>query len=414
MRTSGVSVLLILLGLTACNGDSGTTDGGSESAVHDFSAGGANVVAVTVSAGPSETSSTFNIPYTSLTVCVAGTSTCTTINDVLVDTGSSGLRLMASALSALTLAEQSDPNAAGNIIAECLPFADGYTWGAVATADVKIGQESASAVPINIIDDNASFAPAVPASCSSNGTSLNSVNDFGANGVLGVGLFGQDCGSGCAETASYDLYYSCDTSACVPTTEALASQVVNPVALFATDNNGVILQLPTIPDAGAASATGYLVFGIGTESNNALGSATVLTTNPDTGTFITEFNGESLANSFIDSGSNGLYFPDSAIATCTGSAEAAQFYCPTFTMVLSATNEGENGTTSTVAFDLANLNDLRQSYFAFDDVGGDATAITGLGTDYFDFGLPFFYGRTVFTAIDGMSAGSATGPYVAY
>jgi hypothetical protein len=83
-------------------------------------------------------------------------------------------------------------------------------------------------------------------------------------------------------------------------------------------------------------------------------------------------------------------------------------------LALSATNEGENGTTSTVAFDLANLNDLNQSYFALDNVGGSASAITGLGTDYFDFGLPFFCGRTVFTAIDGMTAGSAIGPYVAY
>jgi hypothetical protein len=32
----------------------------------------------------------------------------------------------------------------------------------------------------------------------------------------------------------------------------------------------------------------------------------------------------------------------------------------------------------------------------------------------FDFGLPFFYGRSVFTAIQGRSAGGFTGPYFAY
>jgi hypothetical protein len=32
----------------------------------------------------------------------------------------------------------------------------------------------------------------------------------------------------------------------------------------------------------------------------------------------------------------------------------------------------------------------------------------------FDFGIPFFYGRRVYTAIEGRSAGSVNGPYVAF
>ena len=32
----------------------------------------------------------------------------------------------------------------------------------------------------------------------------------------------------------------------------------------------------------------------------------------------------------------------------------------------------------------------------------------------FDWGLPFFYGRSVYTAIAGHTAGSAIGPYFAY
>ena len=32
----------------------------------------------------------------------------------------------------------------------------------------------------------------------------------------------------------------------------------------------------------------------------------------------------------------------------------------------------------------------------------------------FDLGLPFFYGRNVYTAIEGRSAGGATGPYFAF
>jgi hypothetical protein len=371
-------------------------------------------VPITVGPGPSPNSSFFNIPYASVTVCIAGTSTCTTIPDVLVDTGSVGLRLMASALGGLALTPQSDPNpnASGNVIAECLAFADGYTWGPVATADLTIGGETASDVPINIIDDNSSFSPTVPSSCASHGRSLSSVNDLGANGVLGVGLYTQDCGTACAQSAGLDWYYSCTASTCTPTIEALTSQVINPVALFATDNNGVILQLPPIAATGATSAPGYLVFGIGTEANNGLGTATVLTVNPSNGTFTTVFNTQTLNFSFLDSGSNGLFFLDNSIPNCPGNAQAMEFYCPTSTLSLSAMNEGQNGAMSTVPFQIADLSKLSQSDFALNDVGGTASSIMGFGTNYFDFGLPFFYGRTVFTAISGMPAGSA--PYFAY
>jgi len=34
--------------------------------------------------------------------------------------------------------------------------------------------------------------------------------------------------------------------------------------------------------------------------------------------------------------------------------------------------------------------------------------------DSFDLGLPFFYGRNVYTAIENLSAGGVAGPYFAY
>jgi hypothetical protein len=378
-------------------------------------------VPLTVGPGPTAASSFFNIPYASVTVCIAGTSTCTTITDVLVDTGSVGLRLMHSTLGGLALPEQPDPSATGNVIAECLPFADGYTWGPVATADVVIGGEKASNVPINIIDDDSSFLPTVPTSCTSNGIPLGSVDQLGANGVLGVGLYAQDCGGECAQPASAQIapffYYSCTSitsGTCTVANEPLNSQVINPVALFPTDNNGVILQLPTIAATGATTATGYLVFGIGTEANNDLGTATVLTVDPGSGTFTTTYKTQTLNFSFLDSGSNGLFFPDSSLPNCPGNAQAMEFYCPTSTQSLTAVNQGVNGNTTPVSFQIANLNNISQFDFAINDVGGAASSITGLGTSYFDFGLPFFFGRTVFTAIEGMPAGSAVGPYVAY
>lgn len=373
------------------------------------STGASNVVTMLVAAGPAATADqTFNIPLTSVTVCEVTTGACATINDVLIDTGSSGLRLMASVLNAagLTLASMSDPSGNGNTIQECLPFADGYTWGAVATATVTIGGEtSSSAIPVQVIDDN-STGPTVPSSCTSNGTSLGSVNAFNANGVLGVGVFDQDCGESCVSEANNDIYFTCSSGGdCTSMAQPLAAQVSNPVASFPTDNNGVVLQLPSIAAAGAASTSGYLVFGIGTESNNALGSATILTAN-DEGNFTTTFDDQTLSG-FIDSGSNALFFNDSSISLCGTTGVTAGFYCPSSTLSLSAENQGANGNTSNVSFQVANLNDISTTNLAIDDVAGPLTGIN----NYFDWGLPFFYGNTVFVAIEGTTVGGSYGAY---
>jgi hypothetical protein len=365
-----------------------------------------------------------------VTLCRPGTSTCATIPDVLVDTGSYGLRIMASALQAagLTQSDLADPNHAGNTLAECLPFADGYTWGPLMTADVKIGGESAPGVTVNIIDDNASFAPPAPTvtNCASTGsTSLNTVGSFESNGVLGVGVFDQDCGTSCSDcgasggsacASDNDIYFTCNTSnTCVLAPVALSLQVRNPVALFAVDNNGIILTLPAVPPAGQAGASGTLTFGIATQSNNGLGSAAVLTLD-DHGNFITTYKGQTLDASFIDSGSNGLFFPDSSITLCqstTGNPHANDFYCPASPLSESAVNQGQDGTMNTVSFEITNLNSFNGSFYASATIGGPAATNPMLGS-YFDWGLPFFYGKSVYVAIDGKIAGSATGPYDAY
>jgi hypothetical protein len=327
---------------------------------------------------------------------------------------------MASALNGLiaTPNDQQDSSTGGNFIVECLPFADGFTWGPVAPVDLYIGGEKASRLPINIIDDTPgnTLEPMPPSGCQSlgNNNNISSVADLGANGVLGVGLFSYDCGDYCTEPplsqtlGSY--YYSCSVSQCSPTSELLVDQVINPVAMFPVDNNGVILQMDAIPAGGAPTASGQLIFGIGTQSNNALGSASVLTTDGD-GFITTMFNGQSLGSSFLDSGSNGLYFPDSSLPNCGTTTVEMEFYCPTTTQSFSATNEGHNGTMAPAPFAIGDLNTFSQSNFAISEVGGPATSITNIGTAYFDFGVPFFYGRSVFT---GMQTSASGAPYFAY
>jgi Protein of unknown function (DUF3443) len=434
MRRQGLSILLGISILVGCGGGGASSGGSDVSAASASSAG--NVVTLSVGPGPAAANGgTFNIPYASVTLCQPGTATCSTINNVLVDTGSTGLRIFASALAAanLSLPPTTDPLDASNTIGECIPFIDGYTWGPLALAKLEIGGETAGSLSINIIDDNGSYTPSVPTACTSltSSNSLNSVAQFHANGVLGVGLRAQDCGASCADcamlgggcTSHNDVYYSCNSisNTCISTSVPLTAQVVNPVGAFPTDNNGVILQLPSLPVSGATGAQGTLTFGIGTQSNNGLENAEVLTTD-DFGFFTTTFNGQVLSNSFIDSGSNAFFFDDNSLRACSSGGDASRFYCPTSTQSLSATNEAHDangnpmGGGSTVSFQIANLDAIANRQYAIGDVGGAAASSAGtdmLNND-FDFGLAFFYGRRVFTAIEGTVVGSATGPFYAY
>ena len=169
-------------------------------------------------------------------------------------------------------------------------------------------------------------------------------DDLGANGVLGVGLFVNDG----------QLYYNCNPTSRFNdcrTTLTVAQQVQNPVALFPTDNNGVVLQLPAVSSGGAVRVDGQMVFGIDTQSNNRLGDAKVIQTD-SSGFFTTIYRGVTMPNSFIDSGSNGIYFDDSSLRNCAGNNTG--FYCPLTTQSLTATMTLKGGATDVVPFDIAN------------------------------------------------------------
>jgi hypothetical protein len=229
---------------------------------------------------------------------------------------------------------------------------------------------------------------------------------LGANGILGVGQLPQDCGVNDTCPAAANQYFSCASASatCTAVTATVAQQVQNPVSLFATDNNGVIVELPAVSGA-ELTVSGSLVFGIGTESNNSLGSATVYDADPNTLNFNTNFNGVDFTDAaFIDSGSYGYLFPDSSIATCDG------YYCPASTVNLSATTQGVTTGSGTVRFSIANAETLFTNFpndAAYSDLGGP---ISG----FFDWGLPFFYGQNVFVAIEGASTPGGSGPYWAY
>jgi Protein of unknown function (DUF3443) len=374
-----------------------------------------NVAPLIVDAGPDPQNPVANVPFVTITVCVPGTQTCQTIDHVEVDTGSSGLRIVS---SILTVALPPLNDSSGNPLSECLVFLDGYVWGPVATADITVAGEKASNVPVQVMIPSTS-SPPVPSSCSSQSTGSNgneggSVDAFGANALIGVGLFQQDCGPGCVSNSPAPaFYYDCPGSGCNPTNVTLAQQVANPVSMFTADNNGVLIQFPAVPNGGSLNPSGFLIFGIGTETNNALDSSMVYPV-PDTGSnagdFTTVFNGTSYAGSFIDSGSNAFFFPNTkptGIPVCPSPPNT--WYCPVSPDSLTAVNQGSNGQSGpTTSFTIENADSLFQTpNTAFSTLGGPNP------TD-FDWGLSFFFGRNVFTAIENMTTPGGTGPYFAY
>lgn len=368
-----------------------------------------NVQAIAVNAGPATNARATDLLYTSVTVCVPGNSTqCQTIDGIEVDTGSSGLRILASALT-IPLPQQQDTS--GNPIAECAEFEDGETWGPVQTADLSLAGEKASSMPIQVIGSTAANVDKVPTSCSNLGPVMDDLNSLEGNGLIGVGNFIQDCGESCAVSGAQNtgFYYACSVTSCEVFAEPVANQVSNPVAFFTADNNGVIIQLPAVA-APESTLSGSMIFGIGTQSNNALSGQTIYTLNPNTGNFSTTFKGTTYTDAaFLDTGSNAYYFLDSATTGMPTCANIKFWYCPASTEDFTATNTGQNGATGNIDFSIGNAATLTGNVndAVIPNVGGPNS-----GT--FDWGLPFFFGRTVFVAFEGKSTPAGSGPFWAY
>ena len=130
---------------------------------------------------------------------------------------------------------------------------------------------------------------------------------------------------------------------------------------------------------------------------------------PDEGYLTTVFNGASLPLSFIDSGSNGMYFNDSSIAPCT-QAGFMTFYCPSSADSLSAAFELASGSTVSENFVVVSAETVTASVTAFPGLAGTNPS----SPQSFDWGLPFFYGRSVFVVTENETVGGKTGPYVAF
>ncbi|HZY19849.1 MAG TPA: DUF3443 family protein [Ramlibacter sp.] len=395
---------LAMVGIASCGGGGGGgggTPGDAGLAPASASAGpgpvvlpapAANVLAITVDRGVRGTA--FNSPYVTVTVCTPGTTTCQEVDHVLVDTGSYGLRLAASAVASTPLPAVATDG--GAPAAQCAQFASGFTWGSVRTADVQLGGQRIGGLPVQLIGDPAPPFAAPPLQCSNVGSDLATRLD--AKGILGVGPRRQDCGLACASFPPPPIYFACSAGGCVPTALPVPSQVVNPVAALASDNNGVLLLMEPVAPGGAAAVAGALVLGIGTQANNQLGGAQVFAMDRN-GLLSTRFADRTVP-AFLDSGANGIYFPDTGLPRC------GDFYCPPAPTPLATTIASANGASRGV--------DLLVEPLASLAPGSVAGGLAGPENDRFVWGLPFFFGRAVFVALEGAETPAGPGPFWAF
>ncbi len=415
--TSLIAALSTALLLAACGGGGGnTTSSATPSPTPSTTSDAAppsnvsmayNEVAVSIrQLGSNTTTLTANTPYVTVTVCAPGGSPCQSIPDVLVDTGSQGLRLFSAALNSTQLNALPQITDGSSTLAACAQFASGYAWGSMRRAVVQIGGETTTgAIPIQIMDD--ATLPAAPSSCSGTGGVDFASNFYGiANGILGVSNLKYDCGSACAQSAKPGVYFACTGSSCTRATADTSLQGINPIAAFATDNNGSILALPGVPlPLGAPSANGTLIFGINTQANNTL-SGVQLYPLDSAGNLSMTLNGTPVSG-FVDSGSNGYYLALSGVPTCS---QASGFYCPSQAFSLAASlqlADRSYGPAQNIV--IGNAQALFQTQNAALPALGGTAAISG----FVDLGLPFFYGRRVATGLEGSNASAPNG-YLAY
>jgi len=410
----------------------------------------ANNLRVVVQDGPHgfQLGANANVLYATVTVCVPGgnpanPTECQTIDHIQVDTGSVGLRVLASKVRGLNLPRVSPSGA--DTAWECFPFVIGGLWGQNAVADVGLGQQTATRVPVQLIEDNASSPMQPTADCikAADGNVLGSATALGSNGILGIGSTTLDCGQNCVTgnyiscqivngvntCTGFVQYYSCpqgaaNSGACSATAVPINMQVYNPIAALPTAyNNGVVLKMPAVIDPGAATASGELIFGLdtvqgqtGLSDNHLPPQATkvVLGTDwqnqPDSYLNVTtRYGSTTYRSSYLDTGTNGLFFTDTTLTPCTGST----WYCPRSTLNPSAViSDGDNPALNpvTVNFQIGNAEALfSTNNTAFQDAAGTTP---GAATS-FAWGMPFFYGRQVYLSI-WQQVGALTAPWYAW
>ncbi|HMT02165.1 MAG TPA: DUF3443 family protein [Burkholderiales bacterium] len=397
MKKKSISYFIIILFILAgCGGGGGSSSNNSSNNSGNTSQPATpttvpavgKYITINMASGSNSICTYNNAPCVSVSICQPGTTNCQVINNIAIDSGSFGLRVFGSLIPSNILNNLPYLTSGSNTVAECVTYGDGSAnWGPIQFADVNLGGITASSIPIQIINSNYQGA----SKCTGAATSPN---DFMLNGILGVGTLTTD--------QNFSPYYSCTSSNCNLT---IPSQYVqNPITALGTNyNNGITFHFGSIPNSGAYNANGYAIFGVGNNVDNTPSSTvSVFKINTSNGSLNVNstFQGQN-NSSFLDTGSQYLFFSNSTfLPLCSNSL----FFCPTAGQFVSetATMSDINGFSSSgiINFSIGNTTWLlNSSNTAFATVAY-TTNSTG---NIIGWGMPFFYGRTVYMVFAGNS-----------
>lgn len=412
------------VGAPSVNNTSGLT-------VEDISAcnaantGQAHVIPVCVDDGIRSQYRFVNRPVITVRLCVPGKYSekdCVNVDHVLVDTGSTGLRIATPAL-VKQLALPAITDSASQPVAECMRFVSGWTWGSLNKADVYVGGLVARNVSLQMMGHSSlnpqlggnggGAFPNVPTECSTSvkpgkiaegatpDPDITQVMQEGIQGIIGLSVNSYNQYYG-------DQYFICPTGVCSNAFNFSLNSRPGHLSVYMNDYaGGVALSFPNVSSNGARNLLGTLSFGVASLPSNV----SKIRLN-QYGQFTTTINRQSYSQSYIDSGSNGFFFEANSsenLPLCTKNG----FYCPSTSRQLTATMTGLLNSSSMVSFNVTNaetLSSLRTLPNSINNLAGPAPASPGLSIDpTFAWGFPFFIGRTVYTVMEGTSLGGTNG-----
>lgn len=392
-RASGL--VLIAAALAGCGGGGGSgssaTSGGAENPAAVVPA--SNTLELTVERGFDNGSTWYpNQPFVSIQVCQPDLSKCVTIDKVLVDTGSFGLRIFDTALAGIT---PTGVTHQGGELRQCAGFGSGYTLGRIVRIGLKMAGTQARDLPIQLIDSSAGTAPS---GCAAMGSAqFTNKEQVGGNAILGIGPLGSDASSSLRVRYFTQVANQTNLLATVP--ENIA--VPNPVTRLDQHNNGLVLQFPPVGLAGETTLKGTMTLGLNTANNNATSGVKFFGVSDAARLRIT-LAGRSY-NGLIDSGSNYYHFPSRYMAPCEGTI----FFCPskpeTVPITIQSWDLASSLTSELLIDDYRNYNGMAaQPGLAGYDSGATELVL----------GLPYFYGRKVYVAIQGKGTASVPAPAI--
>ena len=368
--------------------------------------------------GPAGATGAINHAYVTVKVCAPGSQTqCASIDHVLLDTGSSGLRLVRSVLAAGGVTLSAETDAQGRAIEECVSFGGGQTWGPVALADVTLAGETAAKLPVQVMDDTGAGAPPpadlrgqwhadqrrfrllAPTGCSVSVSSRRIAETVRVN-------------ANHAAAALLRLHRRRGMHRREHRARRSGHEPGGDVCRRQQRHHRAVCRTCKTPMA-MLSVQGELIFGIATQTDNALPATGLTVLGADAhGDFTATYNGgTTVLPALIDSGTDAYSFDDPSHRRVPPTGVFVGYYCPTVapqSVFAVNTGVGMNNASNTVDFAIADPTTFVANAAAFIDLGG------GGGSTRFTWGMPFFYGRKVYIGIDQRVAGAYTGPYYAY